>query len=125
MSKRSIIILVALVVVGLVLAAVIAPLLSSPSRIADNAPGVWREIGPTPAETMQVVGAGSTYLVSYPRWHYEHEPFVLQGYALVGGGGENTMNAMVKHNTYDNGSDRLTISDKSGEHVYTLARVSR
>jgi len=32
---------------------------------------------------------------------------------------------MVKHITYDNGSDRLTISDKSGEHVYTLARVSR
>ena len=118
-------ILVVLAVAGLVRAAVILPLPGSPSKIADKAPGVWREIGQTPTETMQVVGAGSTYLVTYPRWHDQHEPFVLQGYALVGGGGENTMNDAVTKISYSNGSDELTISDKGGEHVYTLARVSQ
>jgi hypothetical protein len=108
-----------------VLGVTIPPLLeSSPSRIAEKAAGNWREVDRTPAETMEVVGAGSTYLVTYPRWHYEREPFVLVGDELLGGGGENTMNDRVKTITYDNGPDRLTISDKSGDHVYTLARAS-
>ncbi len=38
--------------------------------------------------------------------------FSLQGDELVGGGGENTMNDMVKTITYDNGADQLTISDE-------------
>ena len=124
MSKRSIIVLFVIVAAGLVLAVTIPPLLSSPSQIAQKAAGTWQEVGEAPAYTMQVVGAGSTYLVSYPRWHYDREAFSLQGDELNGGGGENTMNDMVKTITYDNGSDELTISAKSGER-YTLQRVDR
>lgn len=125
MSKRSVVILLVIVAAGLILAVTIPPLLSPPSKIAQQAAGTWQEIGQTPAYTMQVVGAGSTYLVTYPRWRYDRESFSLQGDELLGGGGENTMNDMVKTITYDNSSDQLTISDKSGEHVYTYARVTQ
>lgn len=73
MSKRSIIILLVIVAAGLILAVAIPPLLSSPSQIAQKAAGTWQETGETPAYTMQVVGAGSTYLVTYPRWRYDRE----------------------------------------------------
>jgi len=124
-SKRSIWILVAIVAVALILAVTVPPLLSSPSQIAQKAAGTWQEIGEAPAYTMQVVGASSTYLVTYPRWHFEQESFVLQGDKLLGGGGENTMNDAVKTITHDDGSDQLKISDKSGDHSYTFTRVTR
>ena len=125
MSKRNVIILLVILAAGLILAVTIPPLLSSPSQIAQKAAGTWQETGETPAYMMQVVGAGSTYLVTYPRWRYDRESFGLQGDKLLGGGGENTMNDMVKTITYDNGSDQLTISDKAGERVYTFARVAQ
>jgi len=125
-SKRNIIILVAVVAVGLVLAVTVPPLLRSPSRVADKAAGTWQEVGQTPAYTMQVSEpSGSTYAVTYPRWDYDNESFYLTGDKLLGGGGENTMNDAVKTISYDNGSDELTISDKSGEHSYTFTRVTR
>ena len=124
MSKHNVVILLVIVVAGLILAVTVPPLLSSPSQIAPKAAGTWQETDETPAYTMQVVGAGSTYLVTYPRWRYDRESFSLQGDKLLGGGGENTMNDMVKTITYDNGSDELTISAKSGER-YTLQRIER
>lgn len=124
MSKRSIAVLIALVAVALILVVTVPPLLSSPSQIAAKAAGTWQEVGEKPAYTMQVVKSGSTYLVTYPRWQYDSEAFVLQGDKLLGGGGENTMNDAVKTVTYDNGSGQLTISDKS-DHSYTFARVAK
>ena len=126
MSKRSIIILIALVVVGLILASVIPPHLGSPSRIASKAAGAWQEVGQTPAYDMQVRHtSGREYSVTYPRWQYVDEPFQLQGEQLVHDGGENTMNDAVTKISYTNGSDELTIGDKGGEHVHTLARISQ
>jgi hypothetical protein len=109
-SKRTVVILLGIVVAGLILPVTVPPLLSSPSQIAQKAAGTWQETGETPAYTMQVVGAESTYLVTYPRWRYDRESFSLQGDKLLGGGGENTMNDMVKTITYDNDSHQLTIS---------------
>jgi hypothetical protein len=124
-SKR-IIILVAVAAVGLVLVVTVPPLLSSPSQIADKAAGTWQEVGQTPAYTMHVSHtSGTSYAVTYPRWQYDGEGFQLQGYDLRGGGGENSMNDAVKTISYDNGSDELTIRDKSGEHSYTFTRVTR
>jgi hypothetical protein len=124
MSKRSIAVLVGIVAVALILVVTVPPLLSSPSQIAAKAAGTWQETGEKPAYTMQVVNASSTYLVTYPRWHYESEIFTLHGDKLLGGGGENTMNDRVKSITYDNGSDELTISDQS-DHSYAFVRVTR
>jgi hypothetical protein len=123
-SKRSIVVLVALVALALILVVAVPPLLSSPSQIAAKAAGTWQETGEKPAYTLQVVNASSTYLVTYPRWRYESETFTLHGDGLLGGGGENTMNDRVKSITYDNGSDGLTISDQNG-HSYTFMRVAR
>jgi hypothetical protein len=123
--RRVVVIAVAIATVALILGVVVPPLFDSPSRIATKAAGTWQEIGQTPAYTMQVVGAGSTYLVTYPRWQYDAEDFSLVGDQLLGGGGENIQNDRVKTITYDNGSDSLTISDKSGEHTYTFSRVTR
>ncbi len=124
MSKCSVTVLVALVALALVLVVAVPPRLRSPSQIAAKAAGTWQETGEKPAYTMQVASASSTYLVTYPRWHYESEIFSLHGDKLLGGGGENTMNDRVKSITYDHGSDGLTISDQSG-HSYTLVRVAR
>ena len=126
MSKRSIAVLVALVAVALVLVVTVPPLLSSPSQIATRAAGTWQEIGEMPAYTMLVShAAGGLYAVSYPRWDYAPEGFQLQGDELRGGGGDNDMNDAVKTITYDNDSDQLKISDKSGDHSYTFQRVAR
>ena len=123
--RRVVIIAVVIAAVALILGVVVPPLFNSPSRIAAKAAGTWQEIGQTPAYTMQVVGAGSTYLVTYPRWQYDAEGFSLTGDKLLGGGGENIQNDRVKTITYDNGSDELTISDKSGDHVFAFSRVRR
>ena len=126
MSKRSIAVLVALAAVALVLVVTVPPLLRSPSQIATQAAGTWQEIGEMPAYTMHVShAAGTLYAVTYPRWDYAPEGFQLQGDELRGGGGENNMNDAVKTITYDNDSDQLTISDKSGDHRYTFQRVAR
>ena len=124
MSKRSIIVPVAVIAVALILVVTVPPLLSSPSQIAAKAAGTWQENDGTPSSGMQVTTAGSTYLVTYPRWHFFREAFVLRGDKLVGGGGENSMNDTVKAVTYDNSSGQLTISDQSG-HSYTFTRVTR
>lgn len=123
--RRDVIIAVVTAIVALILGVVVPPLFDSPSRIAAKAAGTWQEVGQTPAYTMRVAGAGSTYLVTYPRWQYDAEDFSLIGDQLLGGGGENIQNDRVKTITYDNGSDELTIGDKSGEHTYTFSRVTR
>jgi hypothetical protein len=125
MSKRSVVILVAIAVVALILVVTVSTLLSSPSQITQKAAGIWQEIGESPAYTMQVVYADSTYLITYPRWRYDRESFVLQGDELLGGGGENSTNEMVKTITYDDDSDQLTISDSSGDYRYTFERLAR
>jgi hypothetical protein len=125
-SKRSIVVAVVIAALALTLGVVVPPLFDSPSHIAGKAAGTWQETGHMPAYTMQVRHtSGREYSVTYPRWQYVEEPFQLQGEQLVYAGGENTMNDAVTKISYDNGSDQLTISDNSGEHVYTLSRVAR
>ena len=126
MFKRNIIVLLVLVAVGLIIAVTVPSHLGSPSQIASKAAGTWREVGQTPAYTMQVRHtSGREYSVTYPRWQYIGEPFQLQGEQLVYDGGENTMNDAVTKISYTNSSDELTIGDKGGEHVHTLARTSQ
>jgi len=74
---------------------------------------------------MHVVHTGGTsYAVTYPRFNFTDEPFQLEGNGLVGGGGENQMNDKVKTITYNDDADELTISERGGDHTYTLARVA-
>ena len=121
MSKRSIVILVAVVAAALTLAITVSLLLSPASQIATAAEATWQETGEEPAYTMQIVKQGSAYLVTYPRWRYDREPFVLQGDVLVGDGVEATTNDAI---AYDSGSEQLTISDGSGDYSYRLSRVA-
>ncbi len=125
--RRIVIIAVAFASLVLILGVVVPPLFDSPSRIATKAAGTWQEVGQAPAYLMQVRHtSGTAYSVTYPRprWQYDAEAFQLQGEELVGGS-ENTMNDGVITIAYDNGSDELTISDKNGQHSYTLSRVTR
>jgi len=125
-SKCTIVLAVLVASVIVILAVVVPPLFNSPSQITDKAAGTWQEIGQTPAFIMQVGHtSGTSYSVTYPRWHYVAEDFQLQGEELVGGGGENTMNDAVKTITYDNAADQFAVNDKDGEHRYTLSRVTR
>ena len=127
MSGRYVVIVAGVVLVLLIgLVAASSLFFNSPSpHIAEQAAGTWHEIGEGSTYTMHVTHTGGTsYTVTYPRFNLTDEPFQLEGNGLVGGGGENQMNDKVKTITYNDGADELTISDRSGDHTYTLARVT-